>query len=81
MAQVDDARAERPRLDEPQLDLPVLAELRAAGATDYLIVPLKLLLRTAGVSFATRRTGGFTDGDIAALETSAAAAMILTDIP
>jgi adenylate cyclase len=68
-------RTLRRRLDEPQLDLPVLAELRAAGATDYLIVPLKLLLRTAGVSFATRRTGGFTDGDIAALETSAAAAM------
>src|SRR5260221_10642135 len=67
-------RTLRRRLDEPQLDLPVLAELHAAGAPDYLIVPLKLLLRTARVSFATRRTGGFTDCDIAALGTSASAA-------
>jgi adenylate cyclase len=64
----------RRRLDAPQPDLPVLTELRAAGATDYLMVPLKLLLRTAGISFTTRRPGGFTDGNIAALETTAAAA-------
>ncbi len=51
---VESGRALRRRLDDPQPDRPVLAELRAAGATDYLIVPLKLLLRTAGISFATR---------------------------
>ncbi len=44
------------------------------GVTDYLMVPLQLLLRTAGMSFATCRADGFTDGDIAALETAAAAA-------
>jgi adenylate cyclase len=71
---VESGRPLRRQLHDPQPDLPVLAELRAAGATDYLIVPLKLLLRTAGISFTTRRPGGFTDGDIAALETTAAAA-------
>ncbi len=64
----------RRRLDSPQPDLPVLEELRAQGATDYVIVPLRLLLRTAGMSFATRRKGGFSDTTIAALETVAAAA-------
>lgn len=64
----------RRRLDTAHPDLPVLAELRAAGATDYLMVPLRLFLRTAGISFATRRPSGFADGDIAALETAAAAA-------
>jgi adenylate cyclase len=70
----ENGRKLRRRLDMPQPDLPVLEELRAAGATDYLMVPLQLLLRTAGISFTTRRPGGFTDGDIAALETAAAAA-------
>ncbi len=64
----------RRRLDSPQPDLPVLEELRAQGATDYVIVPLHLLLRTAGMSFATREQGGFSDTTIAVLETVAAAA-------
>jgi len=71
---VESGRTLRRRLDAPQPDLPALEELRATGATDYLMVPLKLLLRTAGISFTTCRPGGFTDGDIAALETAAAAA-------
>jgi len=71
---VESGRTLRRRLDAPQPDLPALQELHATGATDYLMVPLKLLLRTAGISFTTCRPGGFTDGDIAALETAAAAA-------
>jgi adenylate cyclase len=70
----ENGRKLRRRLDMPQPDLPVLEELRAMGVTDYLMVPLQLLLRTAGMSFATCRADGFTDGDIAALETAAAAA-------
>jgi adenylate cyclase len=64
----------RRRLDQAYPDLPVLDEFRAAGATDYLIVPLSLLLRTAGMSFATREKDGFCDAALAALEAVAAAA-------
>jgi len=64
----------RRRLDSPQPDLPMLDELRAHGATDYVIVPLHLLLRTAGISFTTLQHGGFSDTTIAMLETVAAAA-------
>jgi adenylate cyclase len=64
----------RRRLATPQPELPVLEEFRAAGGTDYLIVPLSLLLRTAAMSFVTREAGGFSDADLAALEAVAAAA-------
>jgi adenylate cyclase len=64
----------RRRLDAPQPELPVLEEFREAGGTDYLIVPLSLLLRTAAVSFVTRQAAGFSDAALAALEAVAAAA-------
>jgi adenylate cyclase len=63
----------RRRLDRPQPDLPMLDELRAQGATDYVIMPLHLLLRTAGISFTTREEGGFSDATLTTLETIAAA--------
>ena len=60
----------RRRLADPAcpMDYPVLAELRAEGATDYLAVPLRFLSGEVHVaSFATRRPGGFTDAELAAL--------------
>ncbi|MGH7608188.1 MAG: adenylate/guanylate cyclase domain-containing protein, partial [Gemmatimonadales bacterium] len=49
-------------------DFPVLAELSAAGATDYLISPLPFISGdTHAVSCTTRAAGGFSDADIAAL--------------
>lgn len=60
----------RRRLADPAcpLDYPVLEDLRTEGVTDYLAVPLRFLNGDIHVaSFATRRPGGFTEGDIAAL--------------
>jgi adenylate cyclase len=64
----------RRRLTTSQPELPVLEEYRAAGGTDYFIVPLNLLLRTAAISFVTRQAAGFSDAALAALEAVAAAA-------
>ncbi|HSA88434.1 MAG TPA: adenylate/guanylate cyclase domain-containing protein [Burkholderiales bacterium] len=50
------------------LDYPVLADLRAEGVTDYLALPLRFLTGEVHcATFATRRPGGFTDAEIAAL--------------
>jgi adenylate cyclase len=60
----------RRRIADPDcpMDYPVLADLRSQGATDYLAVPLEFLNGEVHVaSFSTRRPGGFTDGEIAAL--------------
>jgi len=60
----------RRRLADPAcpMDYPVLADLRAEGATDYLAVPLRFLSGEVHVAtFATRRAGGFTDAELAAL--------------
>ena len=61
----------RRRLCDPDCprDFPVLAELAAAGATDYLMHPLPFLNGdTHAVSCTTRAPGGFRDSDIAALD-------------
>ncbi|PWR20239.1 adenylate/guanylate cyclase domain-containing protein [Zavarzinia aquatilis] len=61
----------RRRLEGPAAadDFPVLADLRAAGATDYLIRPLDFAaVRRSFVAFATDRPGGFSDGEIARLD-------------
>jgi adenylate cyclase len=58
------------RLADPDcpMDYPVLADLRSQGATDYLAVPLEFLNGEVHVaSFSTRRPGGFSDGELAAL--------------
>ena len=62
----------RRRLADPDcvMDFPILQELRAEGVTDYLASPL---LFTDGsvhvVTCTTRQPGGFTDPQIAGLET------------
>ena len=64
----------RLRLDRPSPDLPMLEELRADGATDYVIFPLPFLdkRRTAFMSFASRSPGGFGTSDLAEMEMAAA---------
>ncbi len=54
--------------DADTLEFPVLRDLKAAGMTDYLAMPLLLGAVTRnGASFASDRPGGFSDGDIARL--------------
>ncbi len=56
------ASALRRRLDvaEPQLDFPILGELRAAGATDYVAMALPDMEdRPAAITWASDRPGGF----------------------
>ncbi|QIG50131.1 adenylate/guanylate cyclase domain-containing protein [Nordella sp. HKS 07] len=67
----------RRKLDAPVTDLALLEDLRRDGATDYLIVPLPFLdqQRTAHISFASQKPGGFSDREIAALSD---AALLLT---
>ena len=67
----------RRRLETPVVDMPLLEELRLAGATDYFMMPLPFIdrQRTAHISFATQRAGGFSDLEIADL---ARAALLLS---
>ena len=61
----------RRRLEGPdaQIDFPVLEELKALGATDYLILPLRRDGgRSSYVSLATDRPGGFTSAHVLAIE-------------
>jgi adenylate cyclase len=51
------------------MDYPVLEELKAEGATDYVIMPLNFVGgESHAVSWATRAPCGFGDSDIAAIE-------------
>ncbi len=61
----------RRRLDipDPQMDFPILHELRDEGVTDYLALPLKFTEgRSSFVGWGSDRPGGFTDRDIALLQ-------------
>ncbi len=50
-------------------DFPVLGELKAEGATDYLITPLHFISgERHAVSWTTRAPAGFAESEIAALE-------------
>jgi adenylate cyclase len=53
--------------------MPLLQELRAEGATDYVMLPLAFVdtTRTAVVSFATKVPTGFADAEVAALDLAA----------
>jgi adenylate cyclase len=64
----------RRRLVDPSPDLPLLDELRAEGATDYVMFPFPFLdrNRSAVMSFATAAPEGFSDADLADLELAAA---------
>lgn len=71
---VDDTRQPyRRKLDEPITDVALLDDLRLQGATDYYILPLPFLdqQRTAHLSFSTRKAGGFSNEEIAALNDAA----------
>lgn len=60
----------RRRLADPEcpMDYPVLGDLRAEGITDYLALPLRFLSGEVHcATFATRRPGGFTEAELAAL--------------
>jgi adenylate cyclase len=60
----------RRRLADPgcPMDFPVLADLRGEGMTDYFAAPLPSLTgEKLLASFTTRRPGGFTDAELAAL--------------
>jgi adenylate cyclase len=64
-------RSLRRRLLAPDcpFDFPVLGELKAQGATDYLIVPLPFIGgETHAISLTTRSPAGFSEAEIAALE-------------
>jgi adenylate cyclase len=63
----------RQRLEGAALEIGLLEELRAEGATDYVMFPLPFLdtSRTAAISFATGAAGGFTETDLAELEMAA----------
>jgi adenylate cyclase len=65
------ARPIRRRVEDPDCpnDYEILDEMRAEGVTDYLIQPLPFTNgEVHAISWTTRRPGGFSDGDIAALE-------------
>ena len=50
------------------LEFPILADLDKEGATDFLAAPLRFIDgEVHAASFATRRPGGFSDADMAAL--------------
>jgi adenylate cyclase len=65
------AGAVRRRLEEPrpELDFPVLEEIRAVGATDYVALPVRFTGGvTAAATFATDRPGGFATAELACLD-------------
>jgi len=60
----------RRRLADPGCprDFPILDDIAREGATDFLAVPLRFLGgEVHAATFATRRPGGFSDADLAAL--------------
>jgi adenylate cyclase len=53
---------------EGPLEFPILEELRAEGATDFLALPVRFLNgEVHAASFVTRRAGGFSEAELAAL--------------
>jgi adenylate cyclase len=59
----------RRRLDEETPEYPLLSKLRKAGATDYFALALNRTFRLFPVAaWSTDQPGGFSDADIAALE-------------
>jgi len=59
----------RRRLDGDLDGCPLLAQLRDQGGTDYMVAPLnQVRSRYAAVTWATDRSGGFTERDLAILE-------------
>jgi len=68
---IDGERVMRRRIerDDCPIDYPVLEEVKAAGATDWVLCEVVFSSgQRNAVSLATRRPGGFTDHDIAEIE-------------
>lgn len=62
------AAAIRRRLDvpDPQLDFPIVREMKDAGATDYVVMALRSMTgRSNYISWSTDRPGGFTTEQLA----------------
>jgi adenylate cyclase len=72
----------RLRLDGPEARaFPQLDDLRAEGGTDYLAVPVSFVDGEVHVgTWATRQSGGFSDDQVAALETLTAPLARVTEI-
>jgi adenylate cyclase len=73
----------RRRVDvaDEELDLPILHDLKAAGATDYFALPIKSSIRANYmVSYVTDRAGGFTAQEIANLERVSQRLSLLADL-
>ncbi|HEX6102868.1 MAG TPA: adenylate/guanylate cyclase domain-containing protein [Alphaproteobacteria bacterium] len=65
------AGAVRRRLEvtDEEFDFPVLREIKALGATDYVVLPVRFTGGvTAAATFATDRPGGFTTAHLACLD-------------
>jgi adenylate cyclase len=73
----------RRRLEGPDavVDFPVLEELKALGANDYLILPLRRDgARSSFISLATDRPGGFSAGHLAAIEGLAPVIALISEL-
>lgn len=83
MRLVYEGQTVRRRLDSPQAvaEFPILAELKAEGITDYLATPLTFSDgRLAAATWATDRVGGFSDQDIAGIESLLPALALLLEV-
>jgi len=79
----DGAGALRCRLDAepPQLDYPITVDLKRAGATDYVVMPLRFGDGTVNaVTWATDRPGGFTGAELAGLDALLAGIALLLEV-
>lgn len=63
----------RRRIGSEPEGMPLVEELRQAGATDYYMLPLPFLdkTRTAAISYATRAAGGFDDATLRDMDVAA----------
>jgi len=77
------AGALRCRLDAepPQLDYPITIDLKRAGATDYVVMPLRFGDGTINaVTWTTDRPGGFTSAELAGLDALLAGIALLLEV-
>ena len=71
----------RLRGPDADIDFPVLEELAADGATDYLLVPLPMgTAQPAGLSLATRSAAGFDPQHVSVIEAVASALSAVCEI-
>lgn len=73
----------RRRLADPAcpVDFPVLEDLQKEAVTDFLALPLSFVNgEVHAATFATRRAGGFTDGEIGALRSLAPALARIAEV-